>query len=174
MICTPSYSGWTSWPPLFLIVSCLQAEFSIRLKWLLAHYSLAKPWRRCGAPNTDSLVKQQREKDRMWGYPCNRSRRPIRFWDVEDPIFSIQHAHNWWWGCQSYASAGCPLPPGGFLVPISRGRVNPRDAVRPEGLGKLKNKINDLFGNRIRELPPRSIVPQLIKILIIIIINCSI
>jgi hypothetical protein len=41
--------------------------------------------------------------------------------------------------------AGRPLPPGRFLVPISvRARVNPRDIVRLEGVGDLKES-NDLI-----------------------------
>jgi hypothetical protein len=38
--------------------------------------------------------------------------------------------------------AGHPLPPGRFLVLISgRGRVDPRDIVRLEGLDQLKNPM---------------------------------
>jgi hypothetical protein len=58
---------------------------------------------------------------------------------------------------------GRPFPPGRFLILISvRGSVDPRAIVRLEGLGKLKNPItsSDLFGNRIRDRPACSIVPQ--------------
>jgi hypothetical protein len=55
--------------------------------------------------------------------------------------------------------AGRPLHPGRFLVLISvRGWVDPRSIVRLEGLGKLKNPVT--FGNRTRDLPAWSIVPQ--------------
>jgi hypothetical protein len=67
-------------------------------------------------------------------FPCNRPWRPMWLWDVEVPI--------WWWGCQPYAPAGRPLPPGRFLVLISvRGCVDPRAIVRLKALGQLKNPI---------------------------------
>jgi hypothetical protein len=57
--------------------------------------------------------------------------------------------------------AGRPLPPGRSLVSISvRGWVEPRAIVRLDGLGKLK-KSNDLIGNRNRDLPACSVVPQI-------------
>jgi hypothetical protein len=55
---------------------------------------------------------------------------------------------------------GHSLPPGRFMVFISvRGWVDPRTIAWLEGLGKLK-KSNDLIGNRTRNLPNFSIVPQ--------------
>jgi hypothetical protein len=42
----------------------------------------------------------------------------------------------------SASRAGCPLPPGRFLVLISvGGRVEPKAIVRPKGLGQLKNPM---------------------------------
>jgi hypothetical protein len=56
-------------------------------------------------------------------------------------------------------------PPGRFLVLISvRGTVKSRDIVRLEGLDKLEN-FNDIIGNRTRDLPACSIVPQPVHIL---------
>ena len=47
-----------------------------------------------------------------------------------------------------------------FLVLVyARGRVDPRAIVRPEGLCQLKNS-NDTIGNRTRDLPSCSAVPQ--------------
>jgi hypothetical protein len=64
---------------------------------------------------------------------------------------------------RSALRAGRPLPPERFLVLISlisvRDRVDPRAIMLLEGLGQLK-KSNDLIGDRIRDLPACSIVPQ--------------
>jgi hypothetical protein len=55
--------------------------------------------------------------------------------------------------------AGCPLPPGRFLVLISvRGRVDHSAIVQLEGLGQLK--IPMTWGIETRDLPACSIVLQ--------------
>jgi hypothetical protein len=60
----------------------------------------------------------------------------------------------------STIGVGRSLALGRFLVLTSvRGRVDPRVIVRLEGLGKLKIS-NDFIGNRTRDLPAGSIVPE--------------
>jgi hypothetical protein len=64
----------------------------------------------------------------------------------------------------SAPSAGRPLPPRRFLVPIYvRGCVDPRVIMRLEGLAQTE-KSNDLIWNGTRDLPACSIVPQPITI----------
>jgi hypothetical protein len=61
----------------------------------------------------------------------------------------------------SVLRAGRPLPPGRLLVLISaRVSVDTRAVLRLEELGQLE-KSNDLVGNRTRDLPTSSIMPQL-------------
>jgi hypothetical protein len=45
-----------------------------------------------------------------WSYPCNRQRRSIGLWDVEDPTFSRNSSDRCRWNCQPYTSV-----PGMFL-----------------------------------------------------------
>jgi hypothetical protein len=91
--------------------------------------------------------------------PCNGPWRPIGLSDVEAPTFSRQSAHRWQWICQPYAPAALYTPrkiPGThFCWRLSR----------PQGhnsAGRLRSteKSNDIIGNRTRDLPACSIVPQ--------------
>jgi hypothetical protein len=83
-------------------------------------------------------------------HPYNRLWRPIALWDVEAPIFSRQSAHRWRWGCQPYALAALyPQKESSYLFLLEAGRI------------KSIEKSNDLIGNRTRDLPACSIVPQL-------------
>jgi hypothetical protein len=79
-------------------------------------------------------------------------------------ILPRQSAHRWRWGCQCYTPAAIYLPPAGrFLVFISvRGSVNPR-AHSEAGKIMSNEKFNDVIGNRTRDLPACSIVPQRTK-----------
>jgi hypothetical protein len=91
-------------------------------------------------------------------YPHNRPWRHRGLWDVESPTFSRRSAYRWHWG-QLYALAAIYLP-GRSLVLISVSVwVELRAIVRLEGLGQSK-RSSDLIGNRIRDLPACSIVPQ--------------
>jgi hypothetical protein len=61
---------------------------------------------------------------------------------------------------RSTLRAGCPLPPGRFLVLISVKRLS-----RPQGhyaAGRIRafEKSNDLIGNRASDFPACSVVPQ--------------
>jgi hypothetical protein len=80
-------------------------------------------------------------------------------WRRGSHIFSRQSAHRWRWGCQPYAPTAL-YPSGRFLGLLSVGGwIDPRAIVRLEGLSQLK-KSNDLFGNRTRDHPACSIMPQ--------------
>jgi hypothetical protein len=126
-----------------------------------------RPWWPLGLWDIETFSRQSAHRWRYGcqpyapSYPYNRPWNLIGLWDVEAPTFSRQSAHRWRWGCRPYAPAAlCPTPPGRFLVPISvRGWDDPRVIVLLEGLGQLK-KSSDLIGNRTRDLPACSMVPQ--------------
>jgi hypothetical protein len=84
------------------------------------------------------------------GNPHNRLWKPIRFWDVQDPIVSRRLAHRWRWGCQPYAPVALYPQEDSWYSVLLRGWVNPRAIVRLKGLGKLKNKNSDLTGTPTR------------------------
>jgi hypothetical protein len=86
--------------------------------------------------------------------------RPIGLWDVEAVTFSRQSAHRWQWGCQPYAPAVL-YTPGRILVLISVKRLSRPQGHSEAGRTRWIEKSNDLIGNRTRDLPACSIVPQL-------------
>jgi hypothetical protein len=71
-------------------------------------------------------------RDNRWrlSCPCNGLWRHVRLLAVEAPAFSRQSSHRWWWGCQPYALALCPLLPGRFMVLISARRVRSSVVVK--------------------------------------------
>jgi hypothetical protein len=91
-------------------------------------------------------------------HPCNRPWRPMGLWDVEAPIFSRHSARRWRWGCQSYAPAALyprKIPGNNFWYRLSWPRGH-------SAAGRIRSieKSNELIGNRTRDLPACSIVPQ--------------
>jgi hypothetical protein len=67
-----------------------------------------------------SLFASKKVKVSLWQAV---NHRVVRCWGS---TFSRQSAQRWRWGCQAYAPASRPLPPGRFLVLISvRGWVTP-------------------------------------------------
>jgi hypothetical protein len=90
----------------------------------------------------------------LFSCPSNRLWRPIGLWDVEVPTFSRQSVQrSALHVCQLYHPERSPV-----LISV-RGWVDTRAIVRLEGLRQLK-KFNYLIGNRTRDLPACSIVPQ--------------
>jgi hypothetical protein len=125
-----------------LLVACLAYSSTLKME---AIHSTETPvnyrtvW--CHIPDT---VKR-------WSCPSNRPWRPIGLWDVEAPTFSLDG--------QPYAPAALYPQEDSWYSFLLRGWVNPRTIVRLEGLCQLK-KSNDLIGNRTRDLPACSNVPQ--------------
>jgi hypothetical protein len=91
-------------------------------------------------------------------YPCNRPWRVIGLWDVEAPTFSRQSAHRERWGCQLYAPAALYPQEDSWYSFLLEVESNPGHSAA----GRIRSieKSNDLFGNRTRDLPACSIVPQ--------------
>jgi hypothetical protein len=98
------------------------------------------------ANNMICKVKKKRKS-----YPCNRPWRPMGLSEVEAPIFSRQSAHRWRWGCQSYAPVTFYPQEDSWYSFLLEAASTP-GPVWLEGLGQI--------GNRTRDLPACSIVPQ--------------
>jgi hypothetical protein len=84
---------------------------------------------------------------KRYSYSCNRPWRPIVLSDVEAPIFSMQSAHSWRWGCHIDGTRFCQW--------LSR----PRRHSAAERIRTFE-KSNDLIWNRSLDLPACSIPHQ--------------
>jgi hypothetical protein len=85
--------------------------------------------------------------------------KAIGFWDVEAPTFSRQSAHRWRWGCQPYAPTTLYLQEDSWYSFLLVAELIPG----PYAAGRIRSiekKSNNLIGNRTRDLPACSIVPQ--------------
>jgi ssDNA-binding Zn-finger/Zn-ribbon topoisomerase 1 len=106
------------------------------------------------------MAQWQQCNDKSQSYPRNRLWRPIGLWDVKAPTLFRQSAHGWWWGCQPYAPASHPLPPGRLLVLISVKRPSRLQDHSAAGRIRSTEKSNDLIGNQTRNFPACNTVPQ--------------
>jgi hypothetical protein len=113
----------------------------------------------CQQSLSDVWLLRYQSKAKRSSCLCKITYRTIGVWDDEYPTFSIQAAHSWRWGCQSYVSATHPLPLGRFLVLISVRLTRP-EGRSEAGRNRSIEKADNLIANRTSELLPRSRVPQ--------------
>ena len=98
-----------------------------------------------------------RQRIGVWIGQSKRPAHTVGFQEVEATVISRQSAHQG--GKVVIPTHRPPLPQKIFLVVISfSGWMDPRVIVRPEGLSQLK--IKTLIGNRDRDLPACSAMPQ--------------
>jgi hypothetical protein len=92
----------------------------------------------------------QLTKSKKKSYPCNRPSRPIGLWNIKAPTFPKQSAQRWRWGCHHYEQATLYPQKDSWYSFLS------------EATGRIRSiaKSRDLTGNRTRDLPTCSIVPQ--------------
>jgi hypothetical protein len=90
-------------------------------------------------------------------YPCNMPWRPIGMWDVEAPTFSRQSAHRWRWGCRPKAPGTLYPQEDSWYSFLLEAESTPGPRC---GWIRSIEKSNDHIGNRTRDLPVCSIVPQ--------------
>jgi hypothetical protein len=91
-------------------------------------------------------------------YPCDRPWKPTELRDVEAPTFSRQSAQRWRWGCQPYAPAVLYPQADSWYSFLLWAESTPG----PQCGWKVRSieKSNIPIGNRTRDLPTCSIVPQ--------------
>jgi hypothetical protein len=97
----------------------------------------------------------------LGSYSCNRRWWPTGLWDAEAPTFCLDNRLTDGGELLSLTCRPVAIfPPAKFLVVISvRGWVDPR-AIELAGTMMSVEKSHNIIGNRTRDLPAYSIVPQ--------------